>query len=55
MIVKIFLWSALVTLTVLPLLSTRRGMRILSIAILLFAAHSLLWSGLWNARPCDPF
>jgi len=46
MIGRVLCWLALVALTVLPIILRSRGLRILSVVALLFAAHSLLWSGL---------
>ncbi|MCK5528393.1 MAG: hypothetical protein KAI74_01810 [Kiritimatiellae bacterium] len=46
MIEKIICWSALIALTILPILLRSRVFRIFSIIVLLFAAHNLLWSGL---------
>ena len=46
MIGRVLCWTALVALTVLPIVVRSRGLRVFSVVILLFAAHNLLWSGL---------
>ena len=46
MIGRVLCWSALVALTVLPIVLRSRGLRIFSVVVMLFAAHNLLWSGL---------